>query len=69
VVAQALLGDVVSRKDSVDARARTRSTGFRSLDGLLLRGTVVVPVGSLGGAAVLVHGGGVSRDEGGFFSR
>jgi pimeloyl-ACP methyl ester carboxylesterase len=42
---------------------------FRSLDGLRLEGTVVVP--SVDGAqtAVLVHGGGVNRDEGGFFTR
>jgi pimeloyl-ACP methyl ester carboxylesterase len=59
----------VSSAESVDAGARTRLTEFRSLDGLLLRGSVVIPVGSLGGAAVLVHGGGVTRDEGGFFTR
>jgi len=38
------------------------------MDGLLLRGTVVAASGS-GGAAVLVHGGGATRDEGGFFTR
>ena len=45
------------------------SVEFRSVDGLLLRGTVVAASGSSGGAAVLVHGGGATRDEGGFFSR
>lgn len=47
----------------------TQPTEFRSPDGLLLRGTVVTPVGSPSGVAVLVHGGGVTRDEGGFFTR
>jgi uncharacterized protein len=42
---------------------------FRSLDGLHLAGTVVLPPGELAGAAVLVHGGGVTREEGGFFTR
>jgi pimeloyl-ACP methyl ester carboxylesterase len=41
----------------------------RGLDGLHLAGTVVVPPGVLAGAAVLVHGGGVTREEGGFFTR
>jgi uncharacterized protein len=47
----------------------SRSTAFRSFDGLTLRGTLVQP--DLGGnaAAVFVHGGGVTRDEGGFFTR
>lgn len=44
------------------------SVEFRSVDGLLLRGTVIRASGS-SGAAVLVHGGGATRDEGGFFSR
>lgn len=44
------------------------ATEFYSLDGLLLRGTVVLPA-ELVGAAVLVHGGGVTREEGGFFAR
>ena len=42
---------------------------FRSLDGLLLRGTLVVPPAMSGAPAVLVHGGGVTREEGGFFTR
>jgi uncharacterized protein len=42
---------------------------MRSLDGLRLVGTLVRP--SLDGdrAVVLVHGGGVTREEGGFFTR
>ncbi|MFE3601935.1 alpha/beta hydrolase [Streptomyces sp. NPDC059142] len=44
-------------------------TSFRSLDGLLLRGSVACPSGAPRGVAVLVHGGGVTREEGGFFSR
>jgi alpha-beta hydrolase superfamily lysophospholipase len=51
--------------DGVDER----STAFRSLDGLRLQGTLVAPAKSAGNAAVLVHGGGVTRDEGGFFTR
>ena len=43
-------------------------TEFPSLDGLRLRGTCAVPLGAEGGA-VLVHGGGVTREEGGFFTR
>ncbi len=45
------------------------ATEFRSLDGLRLRGTLVVPSASRPNAAVLVHGGGVTREEGGFFTR
>ncbi|WP_367140698.1 MULTISPECIES: alpha/beta hydrolase [Streptomyces] len=44
-------------------------TAFRSLDGTALAGTVTVPEGPAGGLAVLVHGAGVTRDEGGFFAR
>ncbi|MFI6703845.1 alpha/beta hydrolase [Streptomyces sp. NPDC050509] len=44
-------------------------TGFRSLDGLLLQGSVVRPAGAPRGAAVLVHGGGATREESGFFGR
>jgi pimeloyl-ACP methyl ester carboxylesterase len=42
---------------------------FRSLDGLRLRGTLVVPSPARGPAVVLVHGGGVTREEGGFFTQ
>lgn len=42
---------------------------FRSLDGTRLAGTLVRPPGSVRRSAVLVHGGGVTRDEGGFFVR
>jgi pimeloyl-ACP methyl ester carboxylesterase len=42
---------------------------FRSLDGLRLAGTLATPGGEIAGAAVLVHGGGVTREEGGFFTR
>ncbi|MET7329153.1 alpha/beta fold hydrolase [Nonomuraea sp. NPDC005650] len=48
----------------------TRSIAFRSLDGLNLRGTLVTPdVPSGTPATILVHGGGVTREEGGFFNR
>jgi hypothetical protein len=39
------------------------------LDGLRLAGTLVEPVDPPVGAVVLVHGGGVTREEGGFFTR
>ena len=43
-------------------------TEFSSLDGLRLSGTCLLPSVPEGGA-VLVHGGGVTREEGGFFTR
>lgn len=42
---------------------------FRSLDGIRLRGTLVMPPDVSANAAVFVHGGGVTRHEGGFFTR
>jgi alpha-beta hydrolase superfamily lysophospholipase len=44
-------------------------TTFRSLDGLALVGTLVVPDDAPVAVTVLVHGGGVTREEGGFFAR
>jgi alpha-beta hydrolase superfamily lysophospholipase len=44
-------------------------TSIRTLDGLFLAGTLVVPDSDPEMAAVLVHGGGVTREEGGFFTR
>jgi alpha-beta hydrolase superfamily lysophospholipase len=59
---------------SVDLQERTMpfratETSFRTLDGLRLAGTLVEPKDQLVGAVVLVHGGGVTREEGGFFIR
>ncbi|MGW6832300.1 alpha/beta hydrolase [Streptomyces sp. NPDC054949] len=42
---------------------------FRSLDGTALAGTVRGPQEAAAGLAVLVHGAGVTREEGGFFTR
>lgn len=42
---------------------------LRTLDGLHLAATLVTPNGSPERAVVLVHGGGVTREEGGFFTR
>lgn len=42
---------------------------FRTLDGLRLAATLVTPDGQPERAVVLVHGGGVTREEGGFFTR
>jgi len=44
-------------------------TRIRTLDGLQLAATLARPDADAGKAAVLVHGGGVTRDEGGFFTR
>jgi pimeloyl-ACP methyl ester carboxylesterase len=44
------------------------NTLVRSLDGIELSATVLTPARVTGGV-VLVHGGGVTREEGGFFTR
>lgn len=48
---------------------RSTSTALRTLDGLHLAATLVSPTGVPEHAVVLVHGGGVTREEGGFFTR
>ncbi len=48
--------------------AQTNGMTVRTADGLHLSGTLVLPDGARR-AAVLVHGGGVTREEGGFFAR
>lgn len=48
---------------------RSTSTTFRTLDGLHLQGTLVTPESATERAVLLVHGGGVTREEGGFFGR
>jgi len=53
----------------VQPGSASRQVEFRSLDGLRLRGTLAVPSSPRGPAVVLVHGGGVTREEGGFFAR
>ncbi|MGH3567881.1 MAG: alpha/beta hydrolase [Pseudonocardia sp.] len=45
------------------------STTVRTLDGLHLSGTLTAPDSTPDQAVVLVHGGGVTREEGGFFTR
>ncbi|KPI25013.1 hypothetical protein OV320_8218 [Actinobacteria bacterium OV320] len=47
----------------------TDSVSVRTLDGLHLAGTLVRPQKPTPWAVVLVHGGGVTREEGGFFTR
>ncbi len=49
--------------------APAQPVAFRSLDGLRLAGTYVAPATPSTSVAVLVHGGGVTREEGGFFAR
>ncbi|MGA4541880.1 alpha/beta hydrolase [Uniformispora flossi] len=48
---------------------RDTETAFNSLDGTALYGTVAESELPAYGAAVLVHGSGVTREEGGFFTR
>nr|WP_243876294.1 alpha/beta fold hydrolase [Streptomyces sp. 846.5] len=50
-------------------RKRSKTAQFCSLDGLNLAGTVEAPVDTTSATAVLVHGGGITREEGGFFTR
>jgi pimeloyl-ACP methyl ester carboxylesterase len=45
------------------------STSMRTLDGLQLAATVIRPDSPPERAALLIHGAGVTRDEGGFFTR
>jgi alpha-beta hydrolase superfamily lysophospholipase len=49
--------------------AESTAVTFRTVDGLRLAGTMVVPDGQPDRGVVLVHGGGVTREEGGFFTR
>jgi len=49
--------------------AQSTATTLRTLDGLHLAGTLVTPDGTPDRVVVLVHGGGVTREEGGFFTR
>ncbi|MFI7150302.1 alpha/beta hydrolase [Nonomuraea sp. NPDC050022] len=48
---------------------QSTSVALRTLDGLRLAATLVTPGESAESAVVLVHGGGVTREEGGFFTR
>jgi alpha-beta hydrolase superfamily lysophospholipase len=49
--------------------AQSTATTLRTLDGLHLAGTLVTPDDPPDLVVVLVHGGGVTREEGGFFTR
>lgn len=48
---------------------RSSVASLRTLDGLQLAATLVTPDDQVDRAVVLVHGGGVTREEGGFFTR
>lgn len=48
---------------------KSTAVHLRTLDGLRLTGTLVTPEQPIQRAVVLVHGGGVTREEGGFFTR
>jgi len=54
---------------TTDRALPDQDTEFRSFDGLRLAGTLTFPSSASSSATVLVHGGGVTRDEGGFFTR
>jgi uncharacterized protein len=62
------MGEKLMMSRGVCVSAQTAITTVRTCDGLHLSGTLVLPDGA-GQAAVLVHGGGVTREEGGFFAR
>ncbi|QLY34926.1 alpha/beta fold hydrolase [Nocardia huaxiensis] len=47
----------------------TTASSLRTLDGLQLAATLATPDQPTDSAVVLVHGGGVTREEGGFFTR
>jgi alpha-beta hydrolase superfamily lysophospholipase len=49
--------------------AQSAATTLRTLDGLHLAGTLVTPDDTTDRVVVLVHGGGVTREEDGFFTR
>ncbi len=49
--------------------AQNNVVGVRTLDGLRLSATLVTPESQPERAVVMVHGGGVTREEGGFFTR
>lgn len=49
--------------------AQSTAITIRTLDGLHLTGTLTSPETAPDQAVVLVHGGGVTREEGGFFTR
>lgn len=62
--------DGCGKVTTVVDNAETVDTELLSLDGLRLRGTVAVPrTERPRKSAVMVHGGGVTREEGGFFTR
>jgi uncharacterized protein len=62
------MGDKLMMPRGVCVSTQTAITTVRTCDGLHLSGTLVLPDGA-GQATVLVHGGGVTREEGGFFAR
>lgn len=61
-------GDKLMMPIGAYVSAQTAITTVRTPDGLHLSGTLVLPDGARQ-ATVLVHGGGVTREEGGFFAR
>jgi uncharacterized protein len=60
---------VVTGSSGAKSPVADEQTVFGSLDGLHLSGTLSHPAARPRRAVVLVHGGGVTREEGGFFTR
>src|SRR5688572_22076874 len=58
-----------SRRHEAPVPLRSINTTIRTLGGLTLGGTLVTPDSPIDRAVVFVHGGGVTREEGGFFTR
>src|SRR5580692_5904930 len=63
------LGDIRCTEREPRMSAESTTVTFRTLDGLNLAGTLVTPAKPASRAIVLVHAGGVTREEGGFFTR
>jgi hypothetical protein len=61
--------NVVPPIERVHVSVQSSAATLRTLDGLQLAATLVAPIEPAERAVVLVHGGGVTREEGGFFTR
>src|ERR1035438_1335273 len=63
------MGETVFGRQESRVSVQSKPATFRTLDGLHLAAAIVMPDGAADRAVVLVHGGGVTREEGGFFTR
>lgn len=60
---------IVYDRQELRVPVQSKPAAFRTLDGLHLAATIVIPDATADHVVVLVHGGGVTREEGGFFTR